>query len=123
MAEELLKKILAALQRKDVEVSSAGVAAFPGAKPTQGVIEVMAKEGLNVSNHSAAPLTKEKIESADLILTMDFSQKEKVLEMAPQAKEKTFLLNIPDPIGRPLEDYQICANQIKEALDKLVRRI
>lgn len=136
MAEELLKKTLAAMGREDVEVLSAGVTALLGARPSPEAVQIMTGEGLDVSGHSAAALTRERIEEVDLILTMDSSQKEKIIAFAPQAKEKTFLLKefageegsekslgIPDPIGKPLEDYQACANQIKEALKKVAKRI
>jgi protein-tyrosine-phosphatase len=137
MAEELLKKMLARVDRKDVEVSSAGIVAFPGTKPPQGAIEVMAKEGIDISNHLAVLLTKEKIDEADLILAMDFFQEKRVREMVPRVEEKTFLLeefaggkeaqeqnpDIPDPLGKPLEDYGACAKRIKEALKKALEKI
>ncbi len=128
--------MLARAGRKDVEVFSAGVTALPGAKTSEEAVEAMAKESIGVSDHSAVTLREERIEEADLVLTMDSLQKEKVLEMVPQAKGKVFLLKefagdgeiensptIPDPIGKSLEDYEACARQIKEAVKKVVGKI
>lgn len=67
---------------------------------------VLAAEGMPISDHTATilrergcaakaasqPLTREMSEWADLILTMTIGHKRQVLEMFPEAVEKTFTL-------------------------------
>lgn len=130
MAKGLIKKML-----PKIKVLSAGTSAFPLAKATPETVAVMKEEGIDVYSHQATVLTIRRIKEADLILVMDFTQKEKILTMEPQAKEKVFLLkefaeekdrqkmNIPDPIGHPLEIYKVCRDEIKSALQKIMGKI
>ncbi|MCG2677439.1 low molecular weight protein arginine phosphatase, partial [bacterium] len=70
---------------------------------------------------------------ADLILVMEKKHRERVRELNPDAKNKTFLLKefagekknleIRDPIGLSDEVYKEVAGEIKEALKKALPKI
>ena len=119
----------------DIEVGSAGIAALDDLTPTQETINVMTEKNIDVSAHQSRQLKKEMIENADLILAMSDIHKEEVLRKSPEAKGKVFLLksygvysdesgmNIPDPIGKPMEAYEVCRNTIEEAVDRVMKKI
>lgn len=57
-----------------VGVSSAGVGAQDGNPPTQEAVEVMAARGIDIGSHRARNVTREILEAADLVLTMEERQ-------------------------------------------------
>lgn len=133
MAENLLKHLLKKKGRTGIEVISAGVSAMKGIGPTPDTVEVMNREGIDVSNHSGQPLTPELVRSCDLVFCMEDFHRDLILAQLPEAKakEKVHLLksfeaeepvadpNIPDPIGRPKEVYESCLLTIKESVERV----
>jgi protein-tyrosine-phosphatase len=77
MAEGFLRKMLSELNTK-MQVVSAGLNAY-GWSPTDEVIEIMKRQGVNITDHNSTQLTKELIEKAHLILTMEKSHKDAIL--------------------------------------------
>jgi protein-tyrosine-phosphatase len=72
------------------------------------------------------------IKKADLILVMENYHKERVLDILPSAKDKTFLLteyaglekkDILDPIGGSREGYETCMIEIKKCLNGVIKRL
>ncbi len=129
MAEAFLKKLLKEKKREGVDVMSAGISAVAGGA-TQATREVLAEEGMDVSGHKARRLTAGMIKAADIILPMERLHEERILAMAPEAKNRVFLLrefagtagetaDIPDPIGGTLDLYKSTFSGIKEAVIKL----
>lgn len=132
MAKGLLKKMLAG---REIQVMSAGVSAIPGFRPTRETIEVMAKEGIDVSGHLTQRLTEEMVRQADTVLVMEYWHKEQILRLVPSAKSKVFLLRefvdhvpeteleILDPIAKPFEIYESCFQTIKTCVEKVVTKL
>ncbi len=117
MAEAYLKHILAKQGRTDIHVSSAGIMALGGMGASEGTREILANEGIDVSGHRAQRVTRDLINQSDLILVMDTVHEDNILQMAPEAKNRLFLLkefakindtnlNIADPAGGSIEFYQ-----------------
>ncbi|MDO8489302.1 MAG: L-threonylcarbamoyladenylate synthase [Candidatus Omnitrophota bacterium] len=134
MAEAYLKKLLAKQGRTDVEVSSAGMMALEGMGASEETREVLAKEGLDVSDHRTKRVTKELVDGADIILVMEKIHEERILQLAPEAKNRLFLLkefarindtnlNIADPIGGSSEFYQEIFYTIKDAVERISKII
>jgi protein-tyrosine-phosphatase len=134
MAEGLLKKMLEESGKKQIQVSSAGTAAIEGFVPTANSVVVMHKEGVDVSGYRTSRLTPDKINRADLILAMESIHIEEILNMVPDAQAKTHLLRkyakvkdepggieVPDPIGRPLEIYERVLTMIRKSIEELVK--
>ena len=101
MAEAMLQQ---SLQHKDIKISSAGIGALVGKPMDETALEVLRANGGDHPNHSAQQLTRELLHKNDLILTMEPRHVHDILEMAPEARGKTFLLGkwqsdqkIPDP--------------------------
>ena len=131
MAHGLLRHMLAKKGRKEIQVLSAGVSTFGGLGATAETIEVMRREGVDVSGHISQPVTPELIRNADIIFCMEELHRESILDRVPEAGPKVHLLktfqakqpppdpNIPDPIGRPKEVYESCLMTIKEAVERV----
>lgn len=133
MAEGYLKKLLES--RDDVKVFSAGTAGFEDLGASEEAIEVMTGYGVDISHHQSQKITPEMVEEATLVLTMTKFHRMQVLQMCPHAEGKVYLLkefdqrvgenflDIPDPMGHPLEDYQICFKKMKPPIDYIAEKI
>lgn len=134
IAEALLKKMLRDNKRDDVEVSSAGVTAVSGIGASQSAKEILAREGINVSAHVSQEATKEILRKSDLILVMERTHESAILKLAPEVKNRVFLLkefakidennlDIEDPMGKSAEFYEKTFASIKEALERVSKLI
>ena len=135
MAEGYLVKRLKETGMDSVMVISSGTAAFPGLKPTLEAAQVMQEYGIDVSSYISSSLSKEHIESADVILTMEPRHKERIIGIDPKAKSKTYLLrefseeknrssdSIIDPIGKPVEFYKEVFESIKNSIEGFLKWI
>lgn len=123
MAEGLLKKLLAKKGIKNIKVISAGVSALPGISPTRETIEILQKESIDVSDYKTKVLTEEMLKTADLIFVMQEYHKDVISRRVAEAKKRTFVLDVPDPIGRPLNIYQDYFELIKKEMPKVMKRI
>lgn len=134
MAEAYLKKLLEKQKRVDVTVSSAGVMAPEGLGASFETREVLKNEGIDVSEHSSQRVTKELVGRSDIILVMSKAHEEKILQLAPEARNRLFLLkefarikdsnlDINDPVGGTVEFYQDTFNMIKDAVERVSKII
>lgn len=94
IAEAILKDILQKKGSKyeHIHVESAGLCAIDNDVATNQAICVMKEQGIDLSNHKSQRLDVDKIEEADLILTMTQHHKEALLKMSLKAKGKVFTL-------------------------------
>jgi len=134
MAQAFLEKRLKELNRQDVEVSSAGIMMFSGLGATEATREVLRGEGIDVSGHRSQRITRGLIKKSDIILVMERIHEEKILQMAPEVKNRVFLLkefakisdnnlNIFDPVGQPVEFYARTLGIIKDAIEHVAKVI
>jgi len=130
MAEALLKKKFKDKGRDDIEVISAGIFSLGGVGASEGTREVLIKVGIDVSDHYSQAVTKEMIRRSDLILVMEKMHEEKIINIAPDAKNRVFLLkefakindedlDIHDPMGQTLDYYENTYYTIKEAVERI----
>ncbi len=113
MAQGIIKTML---DERSVDVISAGTVAVDGLPASENARTVVKEFGGDISNHRTRYLTKELVDEADLILVMEFKHYETVLELAPDAAIKTFLLKeykrrtkyneVSDPVGKDLSVYR-----------------
>ncbi len=120
-----------------VQVESAGLFAMPGMPPTKETEQVLRRVGLDCSDHRARIVTPEAVDAADLILVMEPFHHEEIFRRFPPAAGKTHLLNaygratmppgeplgIHDPIGKPLEVYEVCFGMIRDAAERVARAL
>jgi protein-tyrosine phosphatase len=137
MAEYLLQQKLRQAGMRAVTVTSAGVFAVEGMSPTRETQQLLQKIGADCSSHRAQSLTLEMVMAADLVLVMEHYHEEEIVRRFPSAKGKVQLLktygqpteplaqnpNIPDPIGKPMEVYEVCFETIREAVERLAKAL
>jgi protein-tyrosine phosphatase len=108
-------------------VMSAGISAMMGARPSPEAVNVVAKDGLQLSDHESQPLTTQLVRHADLIWTMTRAHRHAIVSQWPEASSRTMVLgaetDIADPIGGPVEYYERCAEQIKIELTRRVAEL
>jgi len=134
MAQAILEKELKENNRQDVEVLSAGIMMLSGLGATEETKELLRKEGIDVSRHRSQKISKEILKKSDIILVMEKLHEESVLQLAPEVKNRLFLLkefakidddnlNIDDPIGRSIDFYAKTLEIIKEAIEGIAKII
>ncbi len=136
MAEGLMKDALKELGKKSIKISSAGVSAIDGFRPTRETTEVMKREGIDVSDFKSRSLTDAMIISADLILVMAAHHMSDIIARVPEAASKTHILrqygmrdnsyirpdlDISDPIGKPMEVYEYTLGEINREVNRIAR--
>jgi len=134
MAEAYLKKLLEKQKRSNVEVISAGIMILAGLGASVETREVLKNEGIDVSGHRSQRLTREMVDRSDIILVMEAMHEKRVLQLAPEAKNRLFLLkefakmddndlDIVDPIGGSSEFYENTFHTIKDAVERISKII
>jgi protein-tyrosine-phosphatase len=136
MAEGLMRSALKGLGKEGIEVSSAGVSAVDGFRPTSETIGSMKRAGVDISGFRSRALTDEMIRETDLILVMADHHRDDIIKRVPQAVSKTHILkqygrrdnscacedlNIFDPIGRPEEFYEYTLGVIKKEIYRIAK--
>ena len=115
-----------------IAVQSAGLETSFG-KPAHPLAQVVGTQGgLLLSKHATQPLHKEQVERADMILVMEWGQRNRVIKLYPHAGKKVFLLRqfydhsvreVADPYSGTLEDFHTCFSMIRKACDVLMAQL
>ena len=131
-----MRDALKGLGKEGIKISSAGVSAIDGFHPMRETIEVMKREGVDVSGFQSRALTDEMIRDSDLILVMAAHHMDDIIKRVPQAASKTHILkqygrqndsytcedlDISDPIGKPMEVYEYTLGEIKREVNRIAR--
>ena len=132
MAESIARAVAQELGMRDVEVTSAGTAAWEGAPASDGALLVALEHGADLSPHRARPVTPELLAQHDLVLAMSPHHLERVEALG--ARGKAFLLTtyathgtsnraVGDPFGGELEAYRETygelQREVRRAFDRL----
>ena len=132
IAEGLCKKILAdkfgcsidELSNFGYKIESAGVAAIDGL-PASTEAEVVCREfGTSTADHQTRQLTFQVIQGADLIFVMSWAHFHACMEISGSIGGQIRMLDekseVQDPIGRGIQAYRECAEQIVSALKERI---
>ena len=128
MAKALMEKFVneAGLSEK-VHIDSAGTSTFAGIGAAPNTVSVLEEEGVDVSDHRGKNINKDILKRSDIIFVMERAHIDFIISMMPEANYKVRLLrlgqDIPDPIGRPLEDYKNVLAMIKEEVENIFLEI
>lgn len=125
LVAEKLKCKAEELEDKGVVVASAGMAAFSGQPAAPEAVRAMDAFGLDLKQHESRPLTEQLIRQADHIFVMTRGHLDALIREWPQAADRARLLSrdgieVSDPIGGPLEQYERTAAQMKASLTEWV---
>ncbi|HKW40054.1 MAG TPA: low molecular weight protein arginine phosphatase [Gemmatimonadales bacterium] len=132
LAAALLERALGERGVTGITVSSAGTGAWDGAPVSEGAYLVGLERALDLSSHRARLLTRELVESADLILTMARHHRARVDELGGEGR--VFVLGeyagregddaeVSDPFGGDLDVYRGTATELEALLQTAVERI
>ena len=107
-AAVLAAKKLAAAGRSEVRCLSAGIRANQAGRPPEAACAVAREYGLSLEQHRPTRLTRELVDSHDLIVVMEVRQFEELRRSYPDAASRVVLLPLLDPESRPgYERYHI----------------
>ncbi|HMC19050.1 MAG TPA: hypothetical protein VKH16_07475 [Gemmatimonadales bacterium] len=132
LAAALLERALAGRGSEGLAVSSAGTGAWDGAPVSEGAYLVGLERGLDLSGHRARLLTRELVESADLVLTMARHHRARVDELGGEGR--VFVLGeyagregdeaeVSDPFGGDLDVYRDTCTELEGFIQAAVERI
>lgn len=122
MAEGLMKKLLCDRGIDGIEVSSAGLAAYPGDEVSEKSVNAAHKYGVDISSHRSRRVNQYMLESG-VFVCMTASHAE---ALKPYLTEnRLFVLGngIADPYAGTQEIYDLCAEEIHSALPGLLKKI
>ncbi len=132
MAQAIARRLLDARGLKDVEVSSAGTAAWDGAPASEGAYLIALEHGLDLSAHRARQLTRDHVANVDLVFGMSPHHVERAVDLGGSGK--SHLLGdfagrspgtglVEDPFGGDLEEYRLTYARLEELLTAAVARL
>ena len=107
MAEALLKQAL-----PNHTISSAGIGALVGKPADPFSVQLMAEQGIDISEHRAQQVSLDIVGRAELILVMDKEQKTYLDTQYMAARGKVFRLSeaaktdIPDPYREGIDSFR-----------------
>jgi protein-tyrosine-phosphatase len=116
----------------DVEVSSAGTSAWEGAPASDGALLVALERGLDLSMHRAQQLTRELVQSHDIVLAMGPHHVERSEALGGEGR--THLLTtfaggqsggraINDPFGGDLDAYRETLSELQSEIRRVFDRL
>jgi predicted ATP-grasp superfamily ATP-dependent carboligase len=116
----------------ELQIDSAGFHPIAGRAADPTMVEVSARNGINLQNWSSKTVSAETINNADLILVMEIAHYRKLVASYPNCKHKVYLLGcttpdgqlcpleIEDPYEREVEIYAQCFNSIQNAIKAMI---
>ena len=135
MAERILKGKLEKINRKDVDVSSAGLIDMDGMPADPISAGILNDHGFESANHQAQLLTEDMASRADRIIVMEDIHRKMMIEQYPQEENKILLLksfsrdyneayrDIRDPYKLSMYHYSLCFSEIYLSIDGLLKCI
>jgi len=147
MAEAIALKIISKNKNEfgGIWVTSAGTYAMEGVQASNNAIQVAHEEGINLKDFRSKAINPKLVNEADIILTMNNSHKQQLLNLVPEAEDKIFLLKefilgldekeaqykkaemqeleISDPFGQPVDVYRKCYKELYTAISKALEKL
>jgi protein-tyrosine-phosphatase len=122
---------------RDMEISSAGVAAVAGGPASEGTQNVGVRHGLELVGHRSRPLTPYAVEEADLILTMSVAHLDAVRSLGGGDRASLITAfaegregdpewrggGVPDPFGGDDAAYETTYRALKTLVRQVLDRL
>ncbi|MDR1497547.1 MAG: low molecular weight protein arginine phosphatase [Puniceicoccales bacterium] len=118
---------------RTLAVRSVGIAAFAGSPASDNAVRALKKVSIDISAHRSCPATPEIIETSLAVFAMTTSHLLVLRRRFPRLPADTFLmrefyaaalpnapLEIPDPYGFDLAEYESCRDSMVEAIPSLL---
>lgn len=136
MAEAAARKLIADApeQYRDFTIASAGVMCAGPSPASRYAVLAAQQNGSDLSLHTAKQVTDTMLDAADYVFAMTQGHKQMLERMAPQYRDKIFLLNayaygtpdtadIPDPYGGSLEEYLQCYAELEKSVTQILDKL
>ncbi len=132
MAAAIARRLLDRRGRPDVEVASAGTAAWDGAPASEGAYLVALEHDLDLSAHRARQLTSDLGAGADLVLGMSPHHVDRAAALGGDGKSHLLgeyagraagEAQVDDPFGGDLEEYRATFDRLEALLSEAVARL
>jgi protein-tyrosine phosphatase len=127
-AELLFRQKLA--NRHNVRVSSAGLGALVGRPMDSQAMQILCERGIDARKHRARQLEPNMLRDADLVLAMERRHLKAAARLAPETRDKLFLLDqwheaddVPDPYRRSRRTFEHAYALIERGVDSWLRYI
>jgi protein-tyrosine phosphatase len=124
MAEALLVRALPGHQ-----VRSAGISALIGRPAEPFAVQLMAEQGIDISEHRGQQISGQLVGWANVILVMDLEQKKYVETHYVASRGKVFRIgeaakaDVPDPYCESIDRFRVSLDVIEEGVQFWATRI
>ena len=109
---------------RDIELSSAGLVALAGSRMNETVLQLLSESGVDGRAHRAHQLTYSMLLQSDLVLGMEKSHVDAIVQLVPEARGKVYLFDkwlgerdVPDPYGQPRSVFERVYEMIMGGVD------
>jgi protein-tyrosine phosphatase len=136
MAERVLKNLLKRHDIRNVDVSSAGLLDMKGAPADAVARQILQESGIDDAGHQSRLVNEEMIRRADLIVTMERRQLQRIGDLYPEFIPKLRVLksylpgvvsvetqDVRDPYRRSIFHYRLCFAEISLAMGEMIKCI
>lgn len=110
-------------KQEDFTVVSCGISAFDGESASENAILSLKEIGIDISSHGSQRTTLELLDLADIIYVMTPAHQEMITLSFPEIADKINVLNVSDPFGGTLDDYNACRDQILAYFEQEVPKL
>jgi len=132
LAEAIARREAIERGLSDVDVASAGTSAWDGAPASDGALLVAMERGLDLASHRSQQLTRELVQSHDVVLAMGPHHQERAEALGGEGR--THLLTafaagtstgraINDPFGGDLEQYRVTLTELQAEIRRVFDRL
>ncbi len=98
---------------------SAGIATVSGLPATQNAVDAVKELGLDISSHLSQPVSKDLLDSAELVVCMSKSHQQALKDYGYDSVVLGDGIN--DPYGLSLDGYRLCRDEIERAMSSVVK--
>ena len=132
MAQEFLKKIVKDNKINNIEVISRGVFAFEDFSIPEKNIDFLLKNDIEYKKHTPTLISKNDIETSDLIFTMTREQMETLIDKYAEYSDKIHLFldfaenkyaDLEDPINKNGKKFEEIGLKIKTAVYSIAKKL
>ena len=131
VGEAILRHRLHEKGLKEWVVGSAGTWALDGSQAAPHSIQLMAEQGIDITNHSARLVNEALLADVDLLLCMESGHVDAISTAYPAYAGKVYLISemvgqqysVADPYGESLSSYRRMVAEITELIEKGLDRI
>lgn len=114
--------LVAAEEKVNLEVDSAGLAHHANESVASNAVRVMKELGVDISDEYSKPVTAKALDWAEIVLAVEHRHAAYLVEEYPLLKPKIRWLDktVRDPYGGPVTIYREVRNELRDLLSSFV---